>query len=73
MTDRFSKTFPLFFVLLWSTGFIGARLGLPHIQPFTFLLIRYLLVIGCLALIAVLTRAPWPQTPRQWMHIGIAG
>jgi drug/metabolite transporter (DMT)-like permease len=73
MTDRFSKTFPLFFVLLWSTGFIGARLGLPHIEPLTFLLIRYLLVIGCMALIAVLTRAPWPQTPRQWMHIGMAG
>ena len=46
MTDRFSKTFPLFFVLLWSTGFIGARLGLPHIEPLTFLLIRYLLVIA---------------------------
>jgi len=73
MTDRFSKTFPLFFVLLWSTGFIGARLGLPHIEPLTFLLIRYLLVIGCMGLIAVLTRAPWPQTSRQWLHIGIAG
>jgi len=73
MTDRFSRSFPLFFVLLWSTGFIGARLGLPHIEPLTFLLIRYLLVIGCMALIAVLTRAPWPQTPQQWVHIGIAG
>jgi drug/metabolite transporter (DMT)-like permease len=73
MTDRFSRTFPLFFVLLWSTGFIGARLGLPHIEPLTFLLIRYLLVIGCMTLIAALTRAPWPREPRQWMHIGIAG
>jgi drug/metabolite transporter (DMT)-like permease len=73
MTHRFSSTFPLLFVLLWSTGFIGARLGLPHIEPLTFLLIRYLLVIGCMALIAVLTRAPWPKTPQQWMHIGIAG
>lgn len=73
MTDRFSRTFPLFFVLLWSTGFIGARLGLPHIEPLTFLVIRYLLVIGCMALIAVVTRAAWPQTPQQWMHIGIAG
>lgn len=73
MTQRFATAFPLLFVLLWSTGFIGARLGLPHVEPLTFLLIRYLLVIGCMALIAVVSRAPWPQTPAQWMHIGIAG
>lgn len=73
MTQRFAPAFPLLFVLLWSTGFIGARLGLPHIEPLTFLLIRYLLVIGCMALIAVVSRAPWPQTPAQWMHIGVAG
>jgi drug/metabolite transporter (DMT)-like permease len=70
---RFSGAFPLFFVVLWSTGFIGARLGLPHIEPLTFLLIRYLLVIGCMALIALATRAPWPQTRSAWLHIGIAG
>ena len=73
MTDRFSRAFPLLFVLLWSTGFIGARLGLPHIEPLTFLLIRYLLVIASMALIATVTRAPWPHTPQQWMHIGISG
>jgi drug/metabolite transporter (DMT)-like permease len=73
MTARFSRAFPLFFVLLWSTGFIGARLGLPHIEPLTFLLIRYLLVIACMALIALATRAPWPQTRSAWLHIGIAG
>lgn len=70
---RFSGAFPLFFVVLWSTGFIGARLGLPHIEPLTFLLIRYLLVIACMALIALATRAPWPQTRSAWLHIGIAG
>ena len=50
MTDRFSRAFPVFFVLLWSTGFIGARRGLPHAEPMTFLLIRYVIVIGCMAL-----------------------
>lgn len=31
-----NPNFPLLFVVLWSTGFIGARLGLPHIEPMTF-------------------------------------
>ena len=46
MTRRFSNAFPLVFVLLWSTGFIGARLGLPHTEPLTFLLIRYIAVLA---------------------------
>ena len=32
---------PLLFVLLWSTGFIGAKYGLPHAEPLSFLLVRY--------------------------------
>ena len=32
-----AATAPMLFVLLWSTGFIGARYGLPYIEPFTFL------------------------------------
>lgn len=73
MTRRFSNAFPLVFVLLWSTGFIGARLGLPHTEPLTFLLIRYIAVLACMALVATLTRAPWPPTASAWFHIGVAG
>ncbi len=73
MSTRFSRAFPLIFVLLWSTGFIGARLGLPHAEPLTFLLIRYIAVMACMALVALIMRAPWPSTPKAWFHIGIAG
>ncbi len=73
MTPLQSRIFPLLFVLLWSTGFIGARLGLPHTEPLTFLLIRYAAVISCMTLISVVTRAPWPTSARAWWHIGIAG
>ncbi len=73
MTERFSRIFPLFFVLLWSTGFIGARLGLPHAPPLGFLLVRYLIVIALMTLIAVATRAPWPKRPSDWLHIGVTG
>ena len=64
---------PLLFVGLWSTGFIGAKLGLPHAEPLSFLLTRYLLVLGLMSVIAVATRAPWPRDARHWFHIGISG
>ncbi|MDK9701503.1 MAG: DMT family transporter [Sulfuritalea sp.] len=68
-----NRSAPLLFVVLWSTGFIGAKLGLPHAEPLTFLLIRYLLVLSLMTLVALATRAPWPRDPRQWFHIGVAG
>ena len=73
MTVLPSRSFPFLFVLLWSTGFIGARLGLPHIEPLTFLAIRYVAVIVCMTGIALITRAPWPSSPQAWFHMGISG
>ncbi len=64
---------PLLFVLLWSTGFIGAKFGLPYAAPLVFLLARYLLVIGLMLAVALATRAPWPREPRQWLHIAVTG
>ena len=68
-----NRSVPLLFVLLWSTGFIGAKFGLPHAEPLSFLLIRYLLVLALMTLIALAMRAPWPRDARQWFHIGVAG
>jgi drug/metabolite transporter (DMT)-like permease len=73
MITRFSRAFPLVFVLLWSTGFIGARLGLPHAEPLTFLFIRYVAVVGGMTLVALATRASWPSNAKAWFHIGVAG
>ncbi len=64
---------PLLFVVLWSTGFIGTKMGMPHAGPLSFLLVRYVLVVLFLTLIALLTRAPWPRDGRQWFHLGISG
>lgn len=72
-TATLTRFAPLLFVLLWATGFIGAKLGLPHAEPLTFLLIRYLLVLGLMLLVALATRAPWPNDARHWFHIGISG
>lgn len=64
---------PGLFVILWSTGFIGAKLGLPYAEPLTFLLVRFACVIGLLGLLALALRRPWPRSPTQWFHIAIAG
>ena len=64
---------PLLFVLLWSTGFIGAKYGLPYAEPLTFLVARYVLVIGVMGLLALAMRAPWPASPREAIHIGVTG
>lgn len=67
------RIYPLLFVFLWSTGFVGAKYGLPHAEPLSFLLTRYGLVIALMTAIALATRAPWPERPRDWLHIGISG
>ena len=67
------RFYPILFVFLWSTGFIGAKYGLPYAEPLSFLLVRYGFVIALMLLIALATRAPWPKAPAQWLHIGISG
>ena len=49
---------PIFFVLLWSTGFVGAKYGLPYADPFIFLGIRVALAAALLYAFAALTKAP---------------
>ncbi len=52
---------PVVFVLLWSTGFIGARFGLPYIEPMTFLAVRMVFVVMLMLAIALIARARWPN------------
>jgi drug/metabolite transporter (DMT)-like permease len=63
---------PVLFVLLWSTGFIGARYGLPYIEPLTFLAVRMGFVVLLMAAIAVIGRAKVP-TAGDVQHALIAG
>ena len=49
---------PALFVLLWSTGFVGAKYGLPYAPPFTFLALRLAMAAVLLALLAVALRSP---------------
>jgi drug/metabolite transporter (DMT)-like permease len=63
---------PVMFVLLWSTGFIGAKYGLPYIEPFTFLTLRMSFVVVLHLLVVWLWTVRWP-TAAEARHSVITG
>jgi drug/metabolite transporter (DMT)-like permease len=67
-----TRIFPAVFVLLWSTGFIGARMGMPYAEPFSFLSLRFVLAIVLLWLLALVARAQWPSL-RMVCHCMVVG
>jgi len=49
---------PVVFVLLWSTGFVGAKYALPYADPFILLSVRVLIASLFLFLLALINRSP---------------
>lgn len=70
---RWLAAAPVVFVVLWSSGFVGAKLGLPHAEPLTFLVLRFALVVSIMLPVALVMRAPWPARPADAGHIAAAG
>jgi drug/metabolite transporter (DMT)-like permease len=64
--------FSVVFVLLWSTGFIAAKYGLPYAPPLKFLLYRFVLVAALMAVVAVATHAPWGYSRVEVGHIAVS-
>lgn len=74
MAPQFLARFlPLLFVVLSGSGFVGAKLGLPHAEPFVFLALRFALAALVLGLLAGLLGSPWPRRRRDALHIAGAG
>ncbi len=66
------RAMPWVFVLIWSTGFVVARLGMPHAPPMSFLALRFALSVACFVAWMAIARVPWP--PReQWMQLAVSG
>jgi drug/metabolite transporter (DMT)-like permease len=61
----------MFFVFLWSTGFIAAKYGLPYAPPLTFLILRCGGVVLALLPLVLLWKAPWPHG--RIRHVALAG
>jgi drug/metabolite transporter (DMT)-like permease len=63
------RSLPLLFALLWSTGFIGARYGLPYIGPFSFLAIRLIIALLVLAVIIKCCKLKFPRLHLGYLHV----
>jgi drug/metabolite transporter (DMT)-like permease len=73
VSDAWVRATPAVFVLIWSTGFIVARYGMPHSPPFSFLVLRYVLSIACFLPWIFWAKVPWPQSTQQWLHLSVSG
>ena len=67
------RAMPLVFVLIWSTGFIVARYGMPHAPPLGFLAWRYALSVLAFGVWIALSRPAWPVGRSQWGHLAVTG
>ncbi len=64
---------PLLFVLLWSTGFIGAKYGLPYAEPFTLLFLRFVLALLLLAPLVWWLRPAMTMSRLERGHLMVSG
>ena len=64
---------PVIFLVLWSSGYSVAKLGLQHAPPFTLLALRYAIVMVILMPLAVIMRPKFPARAADWGHIGWVG
>jgi len=69
---RYAALAPSLFVLLWSTGFIAAKYGLPYAPPLSFLFFRFVAVAALMALVCVATGVRWPSRPAEYVNVAIA-
>ncbi|OAK62570.1 peptide ABC transporter ATP-binding protein [Variovorax paradoxus] len=67
------RAMPGVFVLIWSTGFIVARYGMPYAPPLKFLAVRYALSLACFGVWVALARVEWPKQRAQWGHLAVTG
>ncbi|MFO1330161.1 MAG: EamA family transporter, partial [Rubrivivax sp.] len=71
--DAWLRAMPGVFVLIWSTGFVVARLAMPHAPPLSFLAWRYLLSALLFVGWVRFSTAQWPRGRTQWLHLAVTG
>ncbi|WP_343312942.1 DMT family transporter [Brucella sp. BE17] len=67
-----TRLFPVMFVLLWATGFIGAGLSMPYAEPFTLMAIRFSIAAALMTIWAFASHSLWPSG-KALVHTVIAG
>jgi drug/metabolite transporter (DMT)-like permease len=64
---------PSIFLFVWSTGYVAAKFGLGFVEPFTFLVLRYGLIVLIMTALFVVLRLKLPKTAMDWGHLAIVG
>lgn len=64
---------PILFILTWSSGYVVGVIGVAEAGPFTLMFYRFALAAAILAVIALITSAPWPTSKRKLGHIVVVG
>src|SRR5580700_1568494 len=71
--DRLNNAAPLLFVLLWSSSFLGTRVGLRHMSPLWFVALRMVLAAAIICATIGLLRRPWHLSRMAWLHCAVVG
>jgi drug/metabolite transporter (DMT)-like permease len=66
-------TLPFLFIIMWSSGYVVGKIGLPFAGPFTLLFLRFGVAALILLFVAFLTKAPWPRQMKQYGHLIVVG
>ena len=64
---------PTIFLVLWSAGYVVAKVALVDAAPMALLALRFAAVISIMAVLFVILRPPLPKTTRDWLHLGFVG
>ena len=67
MNKQSQLMIPLLFVFIYGSGFVGAKLGLPYAEPFSFLSIRFVIAALILGVIALVTKSLWSGINWVWL------
>ena len=73
VADRLNHAAPLLFVLLWSSSFLGTRIGLRHMSPLWFVALRMILAAAIVCATNVVLRRPWNLSRMAWLHCAVVG
>jgi drug/metabolite transporter (DMT)-like permease len=64
---------PFLFIVMWSSGYVAGKIGLPYAGPFTLILIRFSSAALILLAVSIITKAPWPKNSRDYAHLVVVG
>ncbi len=70
--EKIKRLVPATFVVLWATGFIGARYAMPWAEPFTFLTLRFVLAAIILGVMMLALGSKRLSLPKAF-HAIVAG